>query len=314
MNAPWRSDGNREFDNARLPANDFVILTKVNGFSPSKCLTNYPCGINCRWVPRLRQFISGKQAQIEQAPTFPSLPPVQTHAQLAGATAPQTEVLLEPTNQLPQKTVLAWIEGNQSAIAEFILRGKGKGAVNAVSAAIFQLQANATDAQFVADPAALAEHKRLWQEGTAKQLGIRTYPMIGYGNNISGLRTLFQPAHQARVIADIVAAVKSSDVDGVNIDFEPETDVHDHANNPTVADGVAFSDFLQALGKALHALPGRRRQLSMDSESVSGACWSDSGEDQNPPHTWNRKPCPWIRSFWNLDACSRATVRAARGV
>ena len=114
--------------------------------------------------------------------------------------------------------------------------------------------------------------------------------MIGYGHNISGLRTLFQPAHQSRVIADIVAAVKSSDVDGVNIDFEPETDVHDHANNPTVADGVAFSDFLQALGKALHALPGRRRQLSMDSESVSGACWSDSGEDQNPPHTWDLKP------------------------
>ena len=93
----------------------------------------------------------------------------------------------------------------------------------------------------------------------------------------------------------------------MNIDFEPQTDVHDHANNPTVADGVAFAAFLQALGKALHALPGRRRQLSMDSESISGACWSDSGEDQNPPHTWNRKPCPWIRSFWNLDACSRAT-------
>ena len=93
--------------------------------------------------------------------------------------------------------------------------------------------------------------------------------MIGYGHNISGLRTLFQPAHQARVIADIVAAVKSSDVDGVNIDFEPQTDVHDHANNPTVADGIAFGDFLQALGKALHALPGRRRGATAQAQALA---------------------------------------------
>ena len=88
-----------------------------------------------------------------------------------------------------------------SAIGEFVLHGEGKGAVNAVShTSIFRLQANATDAQFTTDPVALAEHRRLWQEGTAKRRGIRTYPMIGYGHNISGLRTLFQPARQARVV------------------------------------------------------------------------------------------------------------------
>ena len=93
---------------------------------------------------------------------------------------------------------------------------------------------------------------------------------------------------------------------GVNIDFEPLSDVHDPADNPTLQDGILFAAFLNALGEQLHALPGRRRQLSMDSESVAGACWSMSGANDNtttpPGHPWNRLPCPWIRYFWSLDA------------
>lgn len=92
----------------------------------------------------------------------------------------------------------------------------------------------------------------------------------------------------------------------MNIDFEPKTDVHNPANNPTLYDGIAFAAFLQALGSKLHALPGRRRQLSMDSEGVSSACWSMAGADDNsttpPGHPWNRLPCPWIRYFWTLEA------------
>ena len=80
----------------------------------------------------------------------------------------------------------------------------------------------------------------------------------------------------------------------MNIDFEPKMDVRHPANNPTLQDAIAFAAFLQALGHALHALPGRRRQLSMDSEAVSSACWSDAGASDNstvpPGHPWNRQP------------------------
>ena len=64
-----------------------------------------------------------------------------------------------PASSAPQqKTVLAWIGGNMSAIAEFVLHGEGEGAVNAVShTSVFRIQANATDAQFTTDPVALAE-------------------------------------------------------------------------------------------------------------------------------------------------------------
>ena len=114
----------------------------------------------------------------------------------------------------PQKTVMAWIEGNFSDVSDFVLRGEGKGAVNAVShTSLFRLHANSTSATLAVDAVALAEHRRMWQQGTAKQLGIRTYPCVGYGGNISGLRTLFQPTIQGRVIEELVAAVHSADVD-----------------------------------------------------------------------------------------------------
>eukprot|EP01052_Picozoa_sp_SAG31_P012708 SAG31_NODE_748_length_12390_cov_6.306484_12_plen_289_part_00 len=205
------------------------------------------------------------------------------------------------------RTVMAWIEGNMTDVADFVLRGAGKGAVNAVShTSVFRLHANATAARLVVDANGLEEHRQHWQQGAAKSLGIRTYPCIGYGGNISGLRTLFQPEIQASFIQELVAAIEKSDVDGINIDFEPATDVHHPDNNPTIDDGLQFAKFLNALGTALHALPGRRRQLSMDSESIAGACWSMAGANDNtttpPGHPWNRIPCPWIRYFWLLEA------------
>ena len=205
------------------------------------------------------------------------------------------------------KTVMAWIEGDMTEVADFVLRGAGKGAVNAVShTSVFRLHANATAAQLTVDDAALEQHRQHWQQGTAKTLGIRTYPCVGYGGNITGLRTLFEAGNQANFIKGLVAAVEKSDVDGINIDFEPQTDVRRPSDNPTIDDGIEFARFLNALGAALHALPGRRRQLSMDSESISGACWSTAGANDNtttpPGHPWNRVPCPWIRYFWLLEA------------
>jgi hypothetical protein len=208
---------------------------------------------------------------------------------------PQPPLQLPP----PQRTVMAWIEGNNTEVAHFIMQGLGKGAVNAVSSgSVFGLAANSSSAVLTVNQAGLQEHRRIWQAGAAKQAGIRTFPVIGYGGNITGLRTLFQPATQRTFIRELVEQVALSDVDGINIDFEPLSDVHHPANNPTIADALHFAEFLQALGVALHKLPGRRRQLSMDSESVAGACWSMSGA---PGHQWNRKPCPWIRYFWDLN-------------
>lgn len=44
-----------------------------------------------------------------------------------GAVAPT------PLNTGSSRTVLAWIEGNMTEVADFVLRGLGRGAVNAVS-------------------------------------------------------------------------------------------------------------------------------------------------------------------------------------
>ena len=83
-------------------------------------------------------------------------------------------------HKAPPKTVMAWVIGNASESAHFILQGAGKGAINAVSVGgLFSFAANATDAWFKPNPAAIAAHRQQWQEGAAKAAGIRTYPIIG---------------------------------------------------------------------------------------------------------------------------------------
>ena len=61
---------------------------------------------------------------------------------------------------------MAWVIGNASESAHFILQGAGKGAINAVSVGgLFSFGANATDAWFKPNPAAIAAHRQQWQEG-----------------------------------------------------------------------------------------------------------------------------------------------------
>lgn len=65
----------------------------------------------------------------------------------------------------------------------------------------------------------------------------------------------------------------------------------------------AYAALLDGLAKAVHLLPGRP-SVSVDTESVAGACW-----DLGPPgHTWDQKPCPWIRRFWNFDALASSEL------
>lgn len=49
----------------------------------------------------------------------------------------------------------------------------------------------------------------------------RTYPIIGFGGNMTLLRRLFEPATQAQFISDLAQEIAVTGVDGVNIDFEP---------------------------------------------------------------------------------------------
>jgi hypothetical protein len=193
-------------------------------------------------------------------------------------------------------TVLAWVEGNWTEVADFVISGNAKGAVNAISAGgmwgVSHLNGSLTINQ-----AAVEEHRKIWQSTAAKAAGIRTFPVIGFGGNISVLRQLF--AAQDQFITALTEQIQSSQVDGVNIDFEPQANVHDKSDpyTPTVDDGAAFAEFLDRLSKAVHKLPGRPT-VSMDSESIVGACWSTP---PNPSHTWDYKPCPWIRNFWDFN-------------
>ena len=144
------------------------------------------------------------------APLLPAL-----LATLCSAAPPHPTHPEDEAAPAPPRTVMAWIEGDMEAVADFVLRGAGKGAVNAVShTSVFRLTANTTSAELIVNQPALANHSRTWQQGTAKQLGIRTYPCIGYGGNISGLRTVFQPENQRRIVREIAHHVQQSDVDG----------------------------------------------------------------------------------------------------
>ena len=203
------------------------------------------------------------------------------------------------------KTVLAWVEGNWSEVAEFVLGGSAKGAVNAVSAG-GMWGVSPVDGSLTIDAAKEDEHRRVWQSARARDAGLRTYPVVGFGGNITVLRTMFEHG-QDDFVREISRKVLDLDVDGVNIDFEPLADVHDRdaAGAPTPEDGAAFASFLDALTRAVHALPGRTRIVSMDSESIVGACWSTPPV---PSHTWDYKPCPWIRNFWDFNRIERTAL------
>ena len=91
------------------------------------------------------------------APPHPSATTPTYHAAAA-----QTAAAAAPARQ---RTVMAWIEGDMEAVADFVLRGAGKGAVNAVShTSVFRLTANATSAELIVNQPALANHSRTWQQ------------------------------------------------------------------------------------------------------------------------------------------------------
>eukprot|EP01051_Picozoa_sp_SAG22_P007016 SAG22_NODE_479_length_9968_cov_43.841524_1_plen_683_part_00 len=225
------------------------------------------------------------------------------------------------TDDAPTRTVMAWIAGDTNKSKDFILRGAGKGAVNAVSCGgLWNLAANKTDAWLTISQPAIDAHRTTWQEGDAKAAGIRTFPSMNLNWDIISFRTLVQPRVQHKFIADLVAQVEASDVDGLSIDFEPQNPKHANGSlapespkAPTIQDGLAFAAFLDALAKAMHKLPGRRRVLSMAGSmagsSVAGACWSvgplDGGKRN---HTWDLLPCPWIDNIWQLGALAASSL------
>ena len=97
----------------------------------------------------------------------------------------------------------------------------------------------------------------------------------------------------------------------MSIDFEPSTDVHNVSNNPTPRDGLNYADFIGNVADALHAAD---KTLSVATQAVSSACMSSPcrlvapGQKPDCAHTWNLKPCPWIRSFFSHDALARTSV------
>lgn len=199
----------------------------------------------------------------------------------------QKKTMAKTDDDPAPRTVMVWIAGNSSLAADFILTGAGKGAVNAVSVGgLFGLEDNATDVWLTVDEANVAAHRKTWQEGAAKAAGIRTFPSInlihhGVASGIFAFRVLVQPRVQRTLIAQLTSAIVRTDVDGLNIDWEPplpppnpEHAEPDSPVQPTFEDGLAFASFVDALAKAMHALPGRRRLLTVDSGSVAGACWS----------------------------------------
>jgi hypothetical protein len=79
------------------------------------------------------------------------------------------------------------------------------------------------------------------------------------------------------------------------------------AGNPTYLDGLAYAAFLNELSTAFHALPARPI-VTMDSESLSNACWSAPPPPGEASHVWDEKPCPWIRRFWHLGALAESAL------
>eukprot|EP00729_Bicosta_minor_P019552 gene19552-22776_t len=117
------------------------------------------------------------------------------------------------------RTVMAWVEGNWSDVARFVLEGDGKGAVNAISVeGMWTLSippSTPRTPRLVVNQDKVAEHRHIWQGGLAKARGIRTYPIIGFGGNMTLLLRLFEPATQAQFISDLAQEIAVTGVDGM---------------------------------------------------------------------------------------------------
>ena len=201
----------------------------------------------------------------------------------------------------PGRTVMAWVSTSidrWEQCASFLSSGgEAEGTVSAISTDnLYHFDpALGYDGMLTTDAAAIAAHKRLWQQN------FRTYPMIGLGGtgNISTLRPLlFNQTWQNTFITFLVNEAVARDFDGINIDFEPGTDVVQPDNNPTARDALALAELLSALGTRLHAA---NKTLSLDAMAVTGACWT-KGEGHEGHPNLDLLPCPWIRRFCKSSA------------
>ena len=198
------------------------------------------------------------------------------------------------------RTVMTWIQCSVKLwpqARDYFTTGAGKGAINAVS--ISSMDIDATGYLDIND-VALRAVTDLWVP-----TGFQTYPMLSFGGHVAALRN-GRVFHNATLIQALASVVDVGNFSGLNIDFEPATNVHDALDpaSPTAQDALDFAAFVDALARALHALPNGGATLQVDTESIGGACWNDPRDN----HTWDRKPCPWIRRFWNMDALATTAV------
>ena len=92
---------------------------------------------------------------------------------------------------------------------------------------ILPVSINSTDwTVHAGDSETVANWKRVWG---AEGKPIRTFPVIGAGGNITGLRSLFTKANITAFAASAAAVVAELDFAGLNLDFEPSTFVHEPA-------------------------------------------------------------------------------------
>jgi hypothetical protein len=173
-----------------------------------------------------------------------------------------------------KRTVMAFIStaiSNWEQCADFLgEKGAGYGTVNAISIDNLYHFNPAKSPMFTVDAAAIEKHTALWVHG-----GYRTYPMIGFGRNITELRVmLLNNTAQQQFVDILVSESMKHAYDGINVDFEPLTDVLHPANNPTAHDALALVDLLIKLGDRLHAV---NKTLSLDAMAVTGACWTKGG-------------------------------------
>jgi len=200
-----------------------------------------------------------------------------------------------------ERTVMTWIQTGGALwpqARDFFTTGAAKGAINAVACGAI-VDFDSTTGYLEINDRLLRAHTDIWLP-----TGFKTYPCAGFGGHVATLRSrVFRNATVIQALANVTRVGRFS---GLNIDFEPITNVHDPLDPaaPTAQDALDFAAFVDELARALHALPNGGATLQVDTLSVGGACWSDPGNN----HTWDYKPCPWIRRFWNLDALATTAV------
>ena len=138
----------------------------------------------------------------------------------------------------PQRTVMAWVStdvANWPQCAEFLTTGPAKGTVNAVSIDnLYTL--HPSNGTLIRRLPEIAAHTKVWQSSGS----FRTYPMIGFGDNVTLLRQLWSnPTDFIMLLRDDAVRYNYT---GINIDFEPKTmmDDSDPRSNPSIRDAIAF--------------------------------------------------------------------------